>query len=615
MKDNINLLILLIMQQTSQSRLPFNPPGKKLGVYRFHNEIGRGNYGVVYLASDDKGNKYAIKSIKKEIFKENGGIIGDLIRNEKNALLQIKNNHVVRIYEYIESVNQAYMILELCDGGNFEGYLACKKFQITVYEAVQYIKQIIQGVNALHEKRIIHRDLKLSNILMKDNSALLKIADLGFCHILSDYESLAKLNLGTIGTKAPEIILNKPYDCAVDIFSTGVMFYQLLCGGNYPFHPTTEEEYLDQILKGRKSFKVSQRIIQPFNHKMKLRRKNFSNQLEECFIIILNKDQNGAKCSIVPFSKQVHHYNIQKALQLETHLGFNSRVQDVKKIQDFYIQNQEKIVSMVSPKFADIGHFTFPDEVVNRSLTEKEQNQQIVANDIQYVSTVSFQDKDEIQQIQQDSCKINELFEKYLTLHQIVYDLIHKTNHLNVKQILFPILIISKRIFKLQKELIKIIDKDGNIFDSPYYNSLIITDQWKVLIEEMLNSKNWIYEQVQHNIKTFYLNINQRPDDYKKKYVQSEWLEEADVYFSKENFDNIFQQCINRYIGYLIQDIYQVEKDQIKKKIIIVYLVKILTVNEIEVDDIPIYQLEPLLQSKNVDKLFQESYSIYMQKQ
>lgn len=60
---------------------------------------------------------------------------------------------------------------------------------------------------------------------MKDNSALLKIADLGFCHILSDYESLAKLNLGTIGTKAPEIILNKPYDCAVDIFSTGVMFY------------------------------------------------------------------------------------------------------------------------------------------------------------------------------------------------------------------------------------------------------------------------------------------------------------------------------------------------------------------------------------------------------
>lgn len=68
---------------------------------------------------------------------------------------------------------------------------------------------------------------------MKDNSAVLKIADLGFCHILSDdvfykklfKESLVKLNLGTIGTKAPEIILNKPYDSGVDMFSTGVMFY------------------------------------------------------------------------------------------------------------------------------------------------------------------------------------------------------------------------------------------------------------------------------------------------------------------------------------------------------------------------------------------------------
>ncbi|CAD8152516.1 unnamed protein product [Paramecium octaurelia] len=593
------------MQQTNQNRLPFNPPGKKLGVYRFHNEIGRGNYGVVYLASDDQGNKYAIKSIKKEIFKENGGIIGDLIRNEKNALLQIKNNHVVRIYEYIESVNQAYMILELCDGGNFEGYLACKKFQITIYEAVQYIKQIIQGVNALHEKRIIHRDLKLSNILMKDNNALLKIADLGFCHILSDYESLAKLNLGTIGTKAPEIILNKPYDCAVDIFSIGVMFYQLLCGGNYPFKPTTEEEYLEQILKGPDNINfVSQNESPPHEIQQLIRR-----------MLHYNPEQR------LKWSEMFDCSIFKTTLQLETHLGFNSRVQNVKKIQDFYIQNQEKIISMVSPKFADIGHFTFPDEVVNKSLTEKGKSQQIVSNETQFVSTVSFQDKDEIQQIQQDSCRINELFERYLskhrylTLHQIVYDLIHKTNHLNVKQLLFPVLIISKKIFKLQKELIKIIVEDGNIFNSPYYNSLISTDQWKVLIEEMLNSKGWIYEQIQHNIKTFDLNINQRPDDYKKKYVQNEWLEEALAYFPKENFDNIFQQCINRYIGYLIQDIYQVEKDQIKKKSIIVYLVKILTVNEIYVEDIPIYQLESLLQNKNVDKIFSESYSFYMQKQ
>lgn len=78
----------------SSTRLPFNPPGKKLGQYKFHHEIGRGNYGVViqyikqvYLASDDSGKKYAIKSMKKEIFKENNGIIGNLVKNEKNALL------------------------------------------------------------------------------------------------------------------------------------------------------------------------------------------------------------------------------------------------------------------------------------------------------------------------------------------------------------------------------------------------------------------------------------------------------------------------------------------------------------------------------------------------
>ncbi|CAD8203882.1 unnamed protein product [Paramecium pentaurelia] len=593
------------MQQQNANRLPFNPPGKKLGVYRFHNEIGRGNYGVVYLASDDKGNKYAIKSIKKEIFKENGGLIGDLIRNEKNALLQIKNKHVVRIFEYIESVNQAYMVLELCDGGNFEGYLTCKKFKITVYEAVQYIKQIIQGVNALHEKKIIHRDLKLSNILMKDNSAVLKIADLGFCHILSDDESLVKLNLGTIGTKAPEIILNKPYDSSVDMFSTGVMFYQLLCGGNYPFQPTTEEEYLSQILKGPNNIKfVPQDEVLP-------------QEIQELIKRMLHYNpENRLKWSEI-FDSSI----FKQTLQLETHLGFISRGCDVQKLQSFYIKNQEKIVSIVSPRFAEIGPFAFTDEIIDKSQILNEKSKQTMSYDNECISTVSFQNKDEIQQIQKESSSINELFEKYLSkhryymLHKIVYELIHKTHHSNIKEILFPILLLSKKIFHLQKELIKMIEEDGNLFDSPFYESLIVSDQWKVLIEEMLNNKGWIFDQIKHNIITFNININQKKDDYKLKYVKLEWLEEAEAYFLKNNFQNIYQQCLNRYIQYLIGDIFQNEKDKIKKKSIIIYLIKSMRTDKIDVEDIPTYQQDSLLINKNIDKLFEESCSFYDQKQ
>lgn len=85
------------------------------------------------------------------------------------------------------------MVLELCEssniicylGGNFETIMICKQFDISIYEAIQYFKQIVKGMQALHEKRIIHRDLKLNNILMKENSTL-KLSDLGFCHLLSE---------------------------------------------------------------------------------------------------------------------------------------------------------------------------------------------------------------------------------------------------------------------------------------------------------------------------------------------------------------------------------------------------------------------------------------------
>lgn len=103
---------------------------------------------------------------------------------------------------------------------------------------------LISYLLSLHEMNVIHRDLKLPNILILNNT--LKIGDLGFAKRLDDKEALVKDALGTLGTMAPEVIEFKPYGMLADMFSLGAIYYQMLFGV-LPFSIKSYDDFLKDV--------------------------------------------------------------------------------------------------------------------------------------------------------------------------------------------------------------------------------------------------------------------------------------------------------------------------------------------------------------------------------
>ncbi len=122
--------------------------------------------------------------------------------------------------------NNYYLVLEYCNDGDLDSYLKKKKYLVED-EAVGMMCELIHGFHHLYKHNIIHRDLKLANILKHDG--VVKIADFGFSKIL-DEEGWAKTMLGSPLNMAPEVLQNQDYTNKADIYSLGVCYYWMLYG-------------------------------------------------------------------------------------------------------------------------------------------------------------------------------------------------------------------------------------------------------------------------------------------------------------------------------------------------------------------------------------------------
>lgn len=139
------------------------------------------------------------------------------IRNEILVLKTLsKNENIIKLYEIYENQLELVLIFELMEGGDL--YAQVKKRKFGEHEAWQIFIQLIKGLNFLHLKGVIHRDIKLDNILLTDEpKPLIKIADFS----LAEFYKNKSLNIkcGTPGFMAPEIFSRENYDEKVDIFS------------------------------------------------------------------------------------------------------------------------------------------------------------------------------------------------------------------------------------------------------------------------------------------------------------------------------------------------------------------------------------------------------------
>lgn len=208
-------------------------------------EIGRGSSSVVYKGNGPEG----IVAIKK-INKLKLATKTLLMLEEEISIMQfIKENpheNIVRCYDIIDDIDTIYFVLEYCDSGDLKNIL--KKPMKEQYAQI-YFSQIVNGLKYLNENNIVHRDIKPSNILLTNNMTNIKICDFGFAR---KKNVVPKVNTicGSPLYMAPEIFESKSYGFHTDIWSIGIILYEMLFG----FHPFGKCKDINDLTSALESF-------------------------------------------------------------------------------------------------------------------------------------------------------------------------------------------------------------------------------------------------------------------------------------------------------------------------------------------------------------------------
>jgi serine/threonine protein kinase len=196
--------------------------------------VGRGSTATVFHAtgSDDNAS-YAVKQISKAQLIDSAQIYKSMA-NEIEVLRTIKHPNVLKMFRIYELEDYVCLILEYLPHGDLAGRLQ-QRGVFTEEAACRLVWALLDTVEYLHDNNILHRDLKLENILMvrPDDDMEFRIADFGLA--IQDTAEGLKLRSGSPGYIAPEILENRPYGKKVDVFSTGVVLYSLLTG-KLPFY-------------------------------------------------------------------------------------------------------------------------------------------------------------------------------------------------------------------------------------------------------------------------------------------------------------------------------------------------------------------------------------------
>lgn len=213
--------------------------------YEFLETLGKGTYGKVKKARERSGRLVAIKSIRKEKIKDEQDLIH--IRREIEIMSSLCHPHIITIYEVFENKDKIVIVMEYASRGDLYDYI-CDKRNITEREARHFFRQIVSAIHYCHQNGIVHRDLKLENILL-DGCGNVKIADFGLSNLFHGDEFLQTF-CGSPLYASPEIVNGRPYrGPEVDTWSLGVLLYTLV-HGSMPFDGFNHKTLVQQISTG-----------------------------------------------------------------------------------------------------------------------------------------------------------------------------------------------------------------------------------------------------------------------------------------------------------------------------------------------------------------------------
>lgn len=206
-----------------------------LGRYEIIDELGRGAMGIVYKGEDPKIHRtVAIKTVRLSDFDED--MVDEMkerfFREAESAGL-LTHPNIVTIYDAGEEHDLAYIAMEFLKGHDLEGNTKEDNL-LPVRETLSVVAQVAEALDFAHSKGIVHRDIKPANIMMVDETGEVKVTDFGIARITSSSKTKTGVIMGTPSYMSPEQVAGKKVDGRSDIFSLGVVLYEMLSGSK-PF--------------------------------------------------------------------------------------------------------------------------------------------------------------------------------------------------------------------------------------------------------------------------------------------------------------------------------------------------------------------------------------------
>jgi len=206
--------------------------------YTIQRAAGKGGFGEVYYAISDSGRQVAIKTVQNHEQIELRGI---------KQCMNLKSPHLVSIFDVkYNDKGQPFVIMEFVSGMSLRDLLNEHPSGLGPQKAAFFLREIAKGLSHLHECGIVHRDLKPGNIFYENG--YVKIGDYGLTKAISTSQHSGQtITVGTVHYMAPEIGEGK-YDCSIDIYALGILFYEMLTG-NVPFFGASPAEILMKHMK------------------------------------------------------------------------------------------------------------------------------------------------------------------------------------------------------------------------------------------------------------------------------------------------------------------------------------------------------------------------------
>ena len=334
----------LILTFKNGYKIPFT------NLYKPIKLIGQGHFGLVLSVTHIETNKkMAVKIIKKK------KISDDYYLLETKLLKKLNHERIIKLYDVINTKKYLFIFTELCEGGSLKDFIISKYNSSNNYfmkdsECATIIRNIIQGVEYLANNGIIHRDLKPENIMLRKENDInsLVLCDFGLAgEILGN--NFIENKCGTLIFMAPEVIMNRPYDSLVDIWSVGIIMYILESGGSHPIY--------------NKSMN-SEAFIKFINNKNKINFPDFFPTIARNFFLKL--------CKYDPFFR----YNVNKALHHPWIIRVNHKI-PLTVIEDIEKENKIKNFKNMLISFIFIKQF---EKLFPKNKIKKNNHNKIIEN-------------------------------------------------------------------------------------------------------------------------------------------------------------------------------------------------------------------------------------------